>query len=303
MKMWNLKKSLPVIVVLVALLIMPVGITGTAAASTTRKKSWYQPRPGDHTPLILAHQGGEGEYPSNSMLAFTKAHEANADALDTDVQVTKDGVLVLFHDDTLDARTNGSGPISEKTYAELLTLDFAYNWSPDGGATFPYRGKGIKVTTARELFTRFPHDRLGIEIKPNTMQAGQALCMLVRQFGAQDRVLVSSGGQAQMDAFRAACPRVATSATHDETVQFYTMHATGTIPSCYRPPFNSLQVPERSGDITLLTRAFIADAHQVGLNIYVWTIDTPEQAQRFIELGVDGINTSYPKRIIDWLQE
>lgn len=171
-------------------------IPQAAGAASWPTEPWYRRRPGDNTPLILAHQGGEGEYPSNSLLAFTKAHQAGSDALDTDLQVTKDGVLVLFHDDTLDARTNGTGPISDKTYAELQQIDFAYNWSPDG-ATFPYRGKGITVTSARELFATFPYDRLGIEIKPNSPVVATSLCTLIKQFSAQRRVLVSSSGQEQ----------------------------------------------------------------------------------------------------------
>jgi glycerophosphoryl diester phosphodiesterase len=273
-----------------------------ASASIPLNQAWYQPRPDDHTPLILAHQGGEKEYPSNSMLAFTKAHWAGADALDTDVQATKDGVLVLFHDDTLDYRTNGTGAIADKTFAELQSVDFAYNWTPDNGATYPYRGKGIHVATARDLLGDFPYDRVGMEIKPQSAAVAQSLCTLIKQYGAQNRVLISSTAQTQMDAFRTACPTVATSATQSEAEQFLYMQQTGTIPECFKPPYSSLQLPETSGNITVLTPAFVADAHKAHLRVYAWTIDTTEQAQHFIDMGVDGINVNYPKRIIDWLE-
>ena len=262
---------------------------------------WYQPRPGfDQKPIVMAHQGGEGEYPSNSMLAFTKATEAGADALDADMFATSDGVLVLFHDETLEYRTNCSGPISAKTYNELLQCDFAYHWSPDGGATFPYRGQGITVVKAEELMDAFPAARIGLEIKQTTAQATTDLCDLIEAKNAEDRMLISSFTQANMDTFRAACPTVATSATQDEGVQFY-LYSQSTFPPGFNPPYSSLQVPEFFSGIQVVTPDTIADAHSFGLKVYVWTIDETADAQRLKDLGVDGLNSSFPKRIIDFL--
>lgn len=297
--MGSMKIKLTLIALALVLVSATILQTGAAHATATQGL-WYVPRPGDHSPLIMAHQGGEGEYPSNTALAFYKARLAGSDALDTDVHATKDGVLVLFHDETLEFRTNGTGAIRDKTYAELLQLDFAYNWTPDGGATYPYRGKGIKVMTVDQLLNWFPLVRVAIEIKQTTTQAAVDLCTLVKNKHAQWRVLVSSFTQPNMDAFRVACPDVATSATQDEVVQFYTYHLTS-FPAGYAPKFSSLQVPEQFNGIPILIPSFIAAAHQRGLKVYAWTIDTPQQAQPLIALGVDGLNSSYPKRIIDWL--
>ena len=249
----------------------------------------------------MAHQAGEGEYPSNVMFSFDKAHRAGSDALDTDMLATKDGKLVLFHDETLEHRTNGTGYVRDKTYAELLQLDFAYRWTQDGGATFPYRGKGIKVATVEELFDKYPNQRFGIEIKQTTVQATQKLCSLIMQRGYQGKVLVSSSTQPNMNAFRAACPTVATSATMDEVVQFY-VYTQSAFPPGFNPPYSSLQVPETFSGIPVLTLNFVASAHWFGLKVYAWTIDTPEQAQRLINIHVDGLNTSYPNRLITWLR-
>ncbi len=278
-----------------------VGGFFTQSAGAWGSSSWYDPRPFDESTLIMAHQGGEGEYPSNSMLAFAKARWAGADALDADVHMTSDGVLVLFHDEFLDDRTNGTGAVRDHTYAELRQLDFAYNWTDDGGATYPYRGKGIKVATAWELLTFFPLSRIAIEIKQTTTQAATDLCTMIKQKHAENRVLISSFAQPNMDAFRAACPEVATSATQDEVVEFYTYHLVGFPPS-YQPAFSSLQVPTEFNGIPILIPSFVSAAHSYGLKVYAWTIDTPEQAQPLIDLGVDGLNSSYPKRLIDWLR-
>lgn len=234
------------------------------------------------------------------MLAFTKAAEAGADALDTDMFATSDGVLVLFHDETLEHRTNCSGPISAKTYNELLQCDFAYHWSPDGGATFPYRGQGIKVVKAEELFNAFPTARIGIEIKQTTAVAATDLCNLIKAKQAENRTLISSFGDPNMLAFRVACPTVATSATQNEGVAFYLM-TQSTFPPGFNPPYSSLQVPEFFSGIQVVTADTVADAHSFGLKVYVWTIDQTADAQRLKDLGVDGLNSSFPKRIIDFL--
>lgn len=286
------------LIALVSLFVMAVASPAAKALPATGP--WYQPRPTDHTPLILAHQGGEGEHPSNSMLAFTRAYTAGSDALDTDMFATSDGVLVLFHDETLEHRTNCTGPISAKTYSQLLQCDFAYWWTQDGGATYPYRGKGIKVATLQEVYTKFPTARVGLEIKQTNIQAVINLCNLIKQNNAQNRMLVSSATQPNMTKFRNVCPGIATSATQDEVIQFFIFNSS-VFPPGFNPPYSSLQVPEFFNGIQVITPSLVARAHTYGMKVYAWTIDTPEQAQHFIDLGVDGINTSYPKRIIDWL--
>ena len=266
-------------------------------ARPVKQLPFYAQHEGEHSPLVLAHQGGEGEYPSNTRIAFDHAAEAGADVLDTDMHMTKDGVLVLAHDDVLDYRTNAKGAIGDRTYNELKLVDFAYNWSPDGGKTYPYRGTGIGVMTLDELFTNFPKKRFGVEIKPAAVGAPQKFCDTIQRYKYEDRVLVSSTNQKDMDAFRKICPRVATSATTSEARTFYIFQRIGLV-GLYRFPFNSLQIPEKSGGITVMTKWFAGNAHRRGLKIYNWTIDTPDQAAHFVNLGADGVNTSYPARII-----
>lgn len=277
-----------------------MGLAASSIQAAPATGPWYQPQPEDQSPLVMAHQGGEGEYPSNSMLAFTKAAEAGADVLDTDMFATSDGELVLFHDETLEHRTDCSGPISDKTYNELLQCDFAYHWSSDGGATFPYRGQGIQVVKAEELLDAFPSARIGLEIKQTTAQSATDLCNLIKAKNAEDRMLISSFTQANMDVFRAACPSVATSATQDEGTQFY-LYTQSSFPSDFNPPYSSLQVPEFFSGIQVVTPDTVADAHSFGLKVYVWTIDETDDAQRLKDLGVDGLNSSFPRRIIEYL--
>jgi glycerophosphoryl diester phosphodiesterase len=266
----------------------------TTTTAIAEPQSWYDSRPGDSQPLLIAHQGGEDEAPSNTKEAFDQAVKASADVLDTDLFMTKDGVLVFNHDETLDRTTNGTGPIVDKTYQELLQLDFAYNWSPDQGQTYPWRGKGVKVMRLEDFFDSYPSLRYGIEIKQVGPEAVTKFCQVIRQSHKERQVLVSSFAQANMDLFRQQCPEVATSATLDEAKDFYLKGK-----AYDHPPFSSLQIPETYSGITVVTQAFVnaVHAHPSKLKLYVWTIKTVEEWKRFASLGVDGILVDNPQAI------
>ncbi|MEZ4374468.1 MAG: glycerophosphodiester phosphodiesterase family protein [Polyangiaceae bacterium] len=110
--------------------------------------------------LNIAHRGGRKLAPEHTLVAYQNGLDVGADILELDVHATSDGVLVLMHDDTVDRTTNGTGAIKELTFAELRSLDAAYNFSEDGGQTFPYRGKGIQVPTLEEA-RRAPEHGVG----------------------------------------------------------------------------------------------------------------------------------------------
>ena len=298
MLMNTLKKIGKILLIILGALVGLYIVLFIASRLMTKKVAqaeWYKDASG--TTILLAHQGGEGEFPSNTKLAFEQATIAGADVLDTDVHITRDGVLVLAHDETLDYRTNGKGAIRDKTYEELKRVDFAYNWSSDGGKTYPYRGRGIGVYTLDELFKDYPTKRFGIEIKQVSTEAVHKFCASIKQARLEPRVLVSSVTQPNMDSFRSQCPTVPTSATNAEAKQFYIWQKLGLV-GFYRPKFTSLQVPEKQGSLTVMDKAFAGNAHRLGLKVINWTIDTPEQAKHFIDLGADGIITSYPSRVI-----
>ncbi len=263
---------------------------------------WFAPRAGDHQPLVLAHQGGEGQWPSNTLLAFQNAAQAGADVLDTDMHMTKDGVPILMHDETVDRTTDGTGAIRDLTLAQIKQLDAAYDFSTDEGQTFPYRGQGVTVPTLEELFQTFPDKRFGIEIKQTEpLETAQRFCALIRQYQMQGKVLVSSFRQENMDAFRRECPEVATSATENEVKLFYVLHLLG-MTRAFTPSYSSFQVPEESGGIYLLTPQFRDAARERNLPIVPWTINEAADLQRMIDLGVDGINTDYPDRLLELLR-
>ena len=187
------------------------------------------------------------------------------------------------------------------TLAEIKKLDAAYRFTLDGGQTFPYRGQGVTVPTLEELFAAFPDKRFGVEIKQtDPVLTAQKFCAVIRHYHMEDQVLVSSFRQENMDVFRQACPKAATSATENEVRLFYVLFRMG-LAGLITPNYASLQVPEKSGSIHLLTPQFIEAAHRRGLAIQPWTINEEEDLRRLLALGVDGINTDNPDRLLNLL--
>ncbi|MDH3302738.1 MAG: glycerophosphodiester phosphodiesterase [Acidimicrobiia bacterium] len=269
--------------------------------------AFFTPHEGENRLLVFAHQGGEGAAPSNTMIAFRKAAGVGADVLDADLHMSAEGELVLIHDETVDRTSNGTGAVRDLTLAELRTLDFGYQVTAIDGHGHPFRGQGVGIVTAEELFTEFgyresdgAHVRFGIEIKQTTAEAATRFCDLIRRFGYEDRVLVSSFEQPNMDVFRAACPEVATSATEDEVRTFYILHRLG-LEGLIQPAYESFQVPEYSGDILILAPGFVDAAQERNIAVIPWTINDADDLGRMIDLGVTGINTDHPDRLLDLL--
>jgi glycerophosphoryl diester phosphodiesterase len=251
-------------------------------------------------PLVIAHQGGDGLWPGDTMYAFEKAAALRVDVLEMDLHITKDNVLVLMHDETVDDTTNGSGALEDMILEEVKQLDAGFDWTPDDGATYPYRGQGITVPTLEEVFQAFPNYRMTIEIKKTERSVAEPFCALIRQYDMQDKVLVASFHDERMGEFRQACPEMATSSAREETRVFVLM-SKAFLGRLYSPKFYTLQVPEESGGITVMTAQFVRAAHERGLHVEPWTIDDPEQMQLYIDWGVDGIITDRPDLMLEIL--
>jgi glycerophosphoryl diester phosphodiesterase len=248
-------------------------------------------------PRVIAHRGGRGLAPENTLYAFRKAAELGADVLEMDVRRTADGVLVVVHDETVDRTTDGSGPVAALTQAKLRALDAGYRWSPDGGRTHPHRGQGLTVPTLKEVFEAFPQARMNLEIKARDAALSGPLCDLIRAHRMEHRVAVASFGQEAMDAFRAACPGVATAATAAEARQLFRL-AMVFLEPLYEPRAEVLQVPERLGGFDVLTPRFVSAARRLNLKIEVWTVSEAEDMRRLIAIPVDGIMTDHPDRML-----
>lgn len=248
-------------------------------------------------PLVIAHRGGAGLWPENTLYAFERAGAAGVDVIETDVRATKEGELVVLHDAGVERTTDGSGPVASMTLAGLKALDAAYRFSPDGGRTFPLRGLGVKVPTLREVFAALPRMRFNIEPKQTAPSLVAPLCRLIREHGMTDRVMVASFSGTTIGEFRRECPEVATSASTGEVAHFLALHEAG-LAASYSPAMQALQVPERTGALRLLTRSFVEAAHGRNLRVHAWTVNDEGEMRRLLEMGVDGVMTDYPDRLL-----
>jgi glycerophosphoryl diester phosphodiesterase len=250
-------------------------------------------------PMVIAHQGGDGLRPSNTLPAFAHAAELGVDVLEMDVHQTRDGALVVMHDTTVDRTTDGSGVLQDMTLPEMQALDAAHHW-PYEGAERPYRGLGIQVPTMAEVIAAHPGLRFNIEIKPASAAVGEALCRELEGLGATDQVLVASFHPVAMDAFRAACPRVPTSAYASEVRWFYLQYRLG-LWRMARPSMAALQVPPQAGGIDLADAGFLAAARSRGLHVDFWTVNAAADMRALIDRGAAGIITDRPDLLLEVL--
>src|SRR5947208_693930 len=141
--------------------------------------------PGAHP--VIAHRGNSAHYPENTAPAFDTALALGVDALEFDVRISRDGVVVVIHDPTLDRTTNGTGAVESLGFAELQTFDVGARFTRDGGRTFPFRGSGLRILSLEELLLRYETIPLLIEVK--IAAAVDETRRLIERHGCEDRVL------------------------------------------------------------------------------------------------------------------
>ncbi|MEJ2708342.1 MAG: glycerophosphodiester phosphodiesterase, partial [Anaerolineales bacterium] len=206
-----------------------LGLTGAGIGAYTFLKRRSQPV-ADHPflsnqgVLAMAHRGGGGQWPENTLYAFQRAVELGVDVLEMDIHSTADGVLVVRHDPSVDSTTDGNGPIHAFTLAELKRLDAGYRWTPDGGETFPFRRQGITIPTLEEVLSAFPGMRVNIDIKQASPSIVTPFSRMLQDYDRLERTLVGSFHQDQLDLFRQACPEVATAAGVNEVRLFFALN-------------------------------------------------------------------------------
>ena len=273
----------------------------TSAESAT--ESQRRPYTTHDAPLFFAHRGGALLRPENTMLAFEHGASFGADALELDLQLTRDGELVVIHDSLVERTTDGSGPVASYTLDELRRLDAGYRFTTDGGATFPYRGQGLTIPTLREVFERFPSLRINMDLKESTPEREERLWRLLQEMDAVERVMIGSFDYAPMTRFRALTTgRVATGATRREIGWFLTRYHSRLL-GRLRPAFDALQVPETQRGFRIVTPGMIAAAHRLNLDVHVWTVDKPADMRRLLSWGADGIMSDRPDLLAQALTE
>lgn len=239
--------------------------------------------------MLVAHRGGSGISPENTMAAFQSATETWwADMLEMDARLTRDGHVVVIHDATVDRTTNGTGLVANHTLAELRALDAGYRFR-DASGQYPFRGRGVVVPTLEEVLVGCPDVWINVECKEPGVAA--PLVALVSRLGAEQRVLVAAERESSRRGARAHGGPWG--ASLEQGLVFWMLHR---LPggSPYTPKADILQVPEQWKGLRVVTPRFVRDAHRLNLPVQVWTVDRVEDMRRLISWGVDGIQTDRP---------
>jgi glycerophosphoryl diester phosphodiesterase len=229
-------------------------------------------------PVALAHRGGASEAPENTLPAFQRAVDLGYRYLETDVHATADGVVVAFHDDDLSRTCGRPGFIHEMTWKELSTVRVA--------GTEP-------IPRLDELLAAFPEARFNIDCKVDRVvdPLGDELV----ESNALDRVCVGAFSDRRLRRLRRRFgSALCTSAGPIEIGVLRLTHLA-------LPGPLAAQVPVRMRGITVVTRGFVEAAHRRRVEVHVWTIDDPDEMERLLDLGVDGLMTDVPATLKDVL--
>ena len=223
-------------------------------------------------PIPFAHRGGASDVPENTMPAFQYAIDAGYRYVETDVQVTADGILVAFHDDDLSRTCGRPGRISDLPWSEVKTA------LVDGTAPIPL---------LEDMLGTWPELRVNIDCKTNT--AEDALVTTLVRCAALDRVCVGAFSDRRMKRLTARLgDRLCAALSPGGVVALRFGRPR-------RPAANAAQVPVQQGPITVVNERFVRRAHALGIKVHVWTIDEPAEMHRLLDLGVDGIMTDKPQ--------
>jgi glycerophosphoryl diester phosphodiesterase len=239
-------------------------------------------RPG---PIAFAHRGGAGEAPENTLAAFELAVALGYEYLETDVHLTRDGVLVAFHDEHLDRVTDRTGAIAQLGITEVEAADAGYVFSPDGGRTFPFRGCGVRVPRLADILARWPTIRVNVDPKSDACVG--PLAALLDDLDAWDRVCIGSFSDRRLRHIRGLGRGRACTSMGPRAVALARL--VGTSGAMPRLGADCLQVPIRRGAVRILTRRFVEASHRAGLPVHVWTVNDEMTMNSVLDLGVDGI--------------
>lgn len=242
----------------------------------------------------ISHRGGAALAPENTVEAFRLAVEAyDTDILELDLQQTRDGVLVVAHDETVDRCTDGRGRIETLALTEIQALDAGYRFTRDGGRTFPFREKGIQIPTFSEVLCVFPRTRMNVDLKVDRPGIEFALAEAIRTSNAEERVCCGSEMDALAERIAQALPDACRFYPKNAGEEFVRMAMQGVSPPLDER-YRVLDIPLFHGQMRLITPFLLEVAARCGRWINVWTVDDVLEMRRLRFEGVGGIMTDRP---------
>lgn len=234
------------------------------------------------------HRGFSGAYPENTMLAFEKALEAGCEGIELDVHLTRDGEVVIIHDETIDRTSNRRGKVMDMTYEELCQVDFSYRFAGQFGFQ--------KIPTLREYFN-LVGDRdivTNIELKTGVYEypgIEKAVYDIIQEYHMEEKVIISSFNHHSVLRMKKIAPQLRCGFLSETWILDVGSYVERYGVEAYHPQFHML-TKEETNDLK---------AHNIAIN--TWTVNEPEDIQHMIDLEVDGIISNYPDRVAELLKQ
>ncbi|MCC7161124.1 MAG: glycerophosphodiester phosphodiesterase [Anaerolineae bacterium] len=240
--------------------------------------------------LVLAHRGASAYAPENTLAAFRLAREMGADGIELDVQLTRDMVPVVIHDETVNRTADGQGTVTEMTIGEIARLD-AGSWQDE-------RFRGEQIPTLAQVFDALsdwlkPSGRarpclINVELKTERVRPTaleREVLNVIARFGVQDRILLSSFNPLSLYRARKINPRIPRGLLYDNSLPIYFRNAW----------FRFLAGPQAMHpEYPMIDERYMQWANSKRLTVNTWTVDDPRQAIRLSQLGVNAIITNVP---------
>ena len=249
--------------------------------------------------LAIAHQGGRGLWPENTLLAFERSLELGVDVLEMDLRGTSDGQIVVHHDASVERTTEGSGLVRELTLEGIRSLDAGYRFAveKDGVDSHPYRGLGLVVPTLLEVLHRLPQSRLNLEMKEFDPELARSLCAVLRANGPADLFSSPLSTTSRWSPFVRPAPRSRPARLFEKGSSSTSSTGWGW-GACIGARRSRSRSPSTSGRSTSCARDSSRPARAFNVRVQVWTVNEDEDLARMLAMGVDGILTDYPDRLL-----
>jgi glycerophosphoryl diester phosphodiesterase len=234
--------------------------------------------------MVIAHRGASAYAPENTLAAFDLAVQMGCRHLELDVDLTRDGQIVVMHDETVDRTTNGAGPVGSHTLAELRALD--------AGAWFGTQFTGLRIPTFEEVLERYQgRVHLHTELKGRAPHLAQCTADLVRQYGMVEHVTVTSFQQPRLVEIRAYAPELPTgwlvSEVSDVTIaQARELGLTQICPKADR-----------------VTPALVRRLHAEGFVVRAWGVGNDALMRQVVEAGADGMTVNFPDTLLAYVKQ
>ena len=326
-----MKKALKIMAVILAVVL--IAFVGLLLIPRNQNFELKNPmRKNKDMPILIAHGGGNREFPDNTLEAFYNAYSVDKNVImETDVNITKDGVVILSHDTTLDRKTNVTGAIADWNYYDLVKqrVDFGYTnptdengnlngervhfKTDDGVEKYPtdveypegYTARDEKiflVTSLEELIVAFPKNRISVEIKQSGelgVKTLKEVLRLLEKYDAFDRVIVASFHEEFYDEFQRLqqseeVPETfMCSPSYDGVTEFFVLHLFN-LDFLFDDGICVFQIPMEEKGFNLATARLINVAHKHNIAVHYWTVNDEKDMRKLIEVGADGITTDYP---------